>query len=242
MSNKLLEIKKLSAAYGQIQVLHEVDLEVEKGEIVALIGANGAGKSTLLRTISGLMLPVSGEVMWNGRSITQEKTNYLVKSGLIHVPEGRAILKRMTIEDNLLTGAVFRTKKEREQDLEEVFTLFPVLKERRKFLAGTLSGGQQQMLAIGRGLMARPSLLMLDEPSLGLAPIVIKEIFKLMTELKNRGITILIVEQNARQTLRISDRAYVMETGRITLSGKSDELLKNEMVLKAYIGEKQQTG
>jgi branched-chain amino acid transport system ATP-binding protein len=240
--SKLLEIKQLTAAYGQIQVLHGIDLEVNKGEIVALIGSNGAGKSTLLRTISGLMKPGGGEILFNGRNINQEKTNHLVRNGLIHVPEGRAILKRMTIEDNLLTGAIFRTKREIEEDLEETFRLFPILKERRKHLAGTLSGGQQQMLAIGRGLMARPALLMLDEPSLGLAPIVIKEIFKLMQELKNRGITILIVEQNARQTLRISDRAYVMETGTITLSGKSDELLKNDMVLKAYLGEKHQTG
>ncbi|MFC4767701.1 ABC transporter ATP-binding protein [Effusibacillus consociatus] len=239
--SKLLEIRNLSAAYGQIEVIHGLNLEVNQGEIVALIGSNGAGKSTLLRTISGLMRPTAGEVIFQGKCINDLKTNEIVKSGLIHVPEGRAILKRMTIEDNLLTGAVFRSKKEIQEDLEEAFRLFPILKERRKQLAGTLSGGQQQMLAIARGLMARPSLLMLDEPSLGLAPLVIKDIFRLIQELKTKGITILIVEQNARQTLRISDRAYVLETGHIALSGNSGELLKNDVILKAYLGENHHT-
>lgn len=240
--SKLLEIRNLFAAYGQIEVLHGINLEVNRGEIVALIGSNGAGKSTLLRTISGLLKPTKGEVVFQDRCINNNKTNDIVKSGLIHVPEGRAILKRMTIEDNLLVGAVFRTKKEIREDLEEAYRLFPLLKDRRKHLAGTLSGGQQQMLAIARGLMARPSLLMLDEPSLGLAPLMIREIFQLILELKKKGITILIVEQNARQTLRISDRGYVMETGNIILTARSEELLNNDMVLKAYLGEKHHAG
>jgi branched-chain amino acid transport system ATP-binding protein len=233
---KLLELKEISASYGQIQALRDIDLEVNQGEVVALIGSNGAGKSTLLKTISGVIRPTKGEIRFRGSEIQQVQTHHIVKIGLIHVPEGRAILKRMTIEDNLLTGALYRNKREIHELLDEMYNLFPLLKERKKHLAGTLSGGQQQMLAIARGLMARPSLLMLDEPSLGLAPIMMKEVFELIGRLRERGMTILLVEQIARQALRMADRGYVLETGNITMSGKAQSMLHDEAILKAYLG------
>ncbi|MED4602843.1 ABC transporter ATP-binding protein [Paenibacillus validus] len=232
----ILEVKAASAAYGQIQALRGVNLDVYEGEVVALIGSNGAGKSTLLKTISGIIRPTNGEIRFNGAPIHQEQTHVIVKSGLVHVPEGRAILKRMTIEDNLLTGGMYASKQDTPHLLAHVYDIFPLLRDRRHHPAGTLSGGQQQMLAIARGLMAQPKLLMLDEPSLGLAPLVIKEIFGLIQTLKASGMTILLVEQNARQALRIADRGYVIENGGIKLADRANALLHNDMILQAYLG------
>jgi len=234
--NNLLEVRSLSAGYGAIQVLRNVNLEVREGEIVTIIGANGAGKSTLLKTISGLLPAKSGDIVYNQSSIRKWNCRQIVRSGLIHVPEGREILKKMTVQENLLIGGAHRPREEMLHDLEKMYAQFPILKEKRREYAGTLSGGQQQLLAIARGLMAKPKLLMLDEPSLGLAPLLIKEIFRIILSLKKSGITILLIEQNAKQALKIADRAYVLEKGAVKLSGTGRELLHVPEVVHAYLG------
>jgi branched-chain amino acid transport system ATP-binding protein len=233
----MLALNGLRAGYGKIAVLHDVSLSIERGQIVTLIGANGAGKTTLLKTISGLIRPTAGSIEFEGRSIARLPAHKIVAQGLSQVPEGRAILKRMTVMDNLRMGAFTRRDGEITADIGKVFERFPVLAERREQMAATLSGGEQQMLAIGRALIARPSLLLLDEPSLGLAPKFITRIFQTLRELRQEGKTILLVEQNARQALQIADRGYVMERGRIVLSGNGGELLTNPEVQRTYLGQ-----
>ncbi|NLM84197.1 MAG: ABC transporter ATP-binding protein [Clostridiales bacterium] len=231
----MLTVKDIHVYYGPIHAIKGVSFEVNDGEIVALIGANGAGKSTILKTVSGLLHPKTGSIEFNGEDITKVEPHRIVKKGLAHVPEGRRIFLRMTVMENLEMGA-FTQKSVREEDLERIFERFPRLKERRKQIAGTLSGGEQQMLAIGRALMSHPKLLMLDEPSMGLAPILVEQIFEIIKELNDSGTTILLVEQNAGMALEIADRAYVLETGNITLSGTGAELMCSEEVRKAYLG------
>ena len=233
----MLALNGLRAGYGKIAVLHEVSLSIERGQIVTLIGANGAGKTTLLKTISGLIRPTAGTIEFEGKSIARLPAHRIVALGLSQVPEGRAILKRMTVMDNLRMGAFTRRDSEITADIGKVFERFPVLAERREQMAATLSGGEQQMLAIGRALIARPSLLLLDEPSLGLAPKFITRIFQTLRELRQEGKTILLVEQNARQALQIADRGYVMERGRIVLTGNGGELLSNPEVQRTYLGQ-----
>ena len=233
----ILSINKLRSGYGKIEVLHDVDVTIERGQILTLIGANGAGKTTLLKTISGLIRPTAGTIEFDGRSIARRPPHKIVGLGLSQVPEGRAILKRMTVLDNLRMGAFIRSDSQIGRDMEAVFERFPALAERRQQIAATLSGGEQQMLAIGRALMARPSLLMLDEPSLGLAPKFITRIFLTLRELKKEGKTILLVEQNARQALQVADRGYVMERGRIVLSGSGQDLLNMPEVQRTYLGQ-----
>ena len=233
----MLTIHGLRSGYGKIEVLHDVDLTIERGQIVTLIGANGAGKTTLLKTISGLIRPTAGTIEFDGKSIVRRPPHKIVALGLSQVPEGRAILKRMTVLDNLRMGAFTRSDAEIGRDIDAVFERFPALAERRQQMAGTLSGGEQQMLAIGRALVARPSLLLLDEPSLGLAPKFITRIFLTLRELQKEGKTILLVEQNARQALQVADRGYVMERGRIVLSGSGQELLNMPEVQRTYLGQ-----
>jgi branched-chain amino acid transport system ATP-binding protein len=233
----MLALKGLCAGYGKIAVLHDVGLSIERGQIVTLIGANGAGKTTLLKTISGLIRPTAGTIEFEGKGIARLPAHKIVARGLSQVPEGRAILKRMTVMDNLRMGAFTRRDSGIAADIGKVFERFPVLAERREQMAATLSGGEQQMLAIGRALIARPSLLLLDEPSLGLAPKFITRIFQTLRELRKEGKTILLVEQNARQALQIADRGYVMERGRIVLSGNGGELLNNPEVQRTYLGQ-----
>jgi len=233
----MLSIAGLRAGYGKIEVLHEVALTIEQGQIVTLIGANGAGKTTLLKTISGLIRPAAGTIDFEGESIVRRPPHRIVARGLSHVPEGRAILKRMTVLDNLRMGAYVRNDGEIGRDIDAVFARFPVLAERRDQMAGTLSGGEQQMLAIGRALVARPRLLLLDEPSLGLAPKFVTRIFLTLRELRQEGKTILLVEQNARQALQVADRGYVMERGRIVLTGSGQELLNTPEVRQTYLGQ-----
>ena len=233
----MLSIQGLRAGYGKIEVLHEVALAIEQGQIVTLIGANGAGKTTLLKTISGLIRPAAGIIDFEGESIVRRPPHRIVARGLSHVPEGRAILKRMTVLDNLRMGAYVRSDAEVNRDIESVFGRFPVLSERRNQMAGTLSGGEQQMLAIGRALVARPRLLLLDEPSLGLAPKFVTRIFLTLRELRQEGKTILLVEQNARQALQVADRGYVMERGRIVLTGSGEALLNTPEVRQTYLGQ-----
>ncbi|MFC4183410.1 ATP-binding cassette domain-containing protein [Saccharococcus thermophilus] len=233
----MLQVESIDVFYGNIQALKGVSLEVKKGEIVTLIGANGAGKSTLLKTISGLLKPKKGDILYEGKSIAGKAAQTIVKQGISHVPEGRRIFANMTVEENLELGAFLRKDKPGiQQDFEKVYQLFPRLYERRKQLAGTLSGGEQQMLAIGRALMARPRLLLLDEPSMGLAPLLVKTIFRIIEEINSFGTTILLVEQNANMALSIADRAYVIESGRVVLSGTAQELNASEQVKKAYLG------
>jgi len=233
----MLSIKGLRSGYGKIEVLHDLGLEIMQGQIVTLIGANGAGKTTLLKTISGLLRPNSGSIAFEGASIVRRPPHRIVGLGISHVPEGRAILRRMTVLDNLRMGAYVRSDSEVGRDIESVLTRFPVLSERRLQMAGTLSGGEQQMLAIGRALVARPRLLLLDEPSLGLAPKIVTQIFFTLRELKNEGKTILLVEQNARQALRVADQGYVLERGRITYAGTGQELLNMPEVQRTYLGQ-----
>ena len=233
----MLSIKGLRSGYGKIEVLHDIGLEILQGQIVTLIGANGAGKTTLLKTISGLLRPISGSIAFEGASIVRRPPHRIVGLGISHVPEGRAILKRMTVLDNLRMGAYVRSDSEVKGDIESVLARFPALSERRLQLAGTLSGGEQQMLAIGRALVARPRLLVLDEPSLGLAPKIVTQIFLTLRELKNEGKTILLVEQNARQALRVADHGYVLERGRIVYSGSGQELLNMPEVQRTYFGQ-----
>lgn len=235
---KMLEIKNLAVAYGGIEALKGISLEVEEGKIVTLVGANGAGKSTMLRSIVGIVKPKSGTITYNGKNLLAEKTHNIVKRGITLVPEGRRIFPDLTVFENLKIGAYTRKdEKEIKRDYEWVFSLFPKLKEREWQLAGTLSGGEQQMLAVGRALMSRPKLLMMDEPSLGLAPLIINDIFNIIKEINKLGVTILLIEQNANAALKIADVGYVMETGRITMKGTGRELLTNEEIRKAYLGE-----
>lgn len=233
----MLVVNDLVVNYGMIKAVTQVSFEVKEGEIVTLIGANGAGKSTILRTISGLVKPASGSMMFNNSDLLKMSPQNIVKNGLIHVPEGRHVFKGMTVKENLEMGAFLRKDKENlAQEVEEVFERFPVLKERINQDAATLSGGEQQMLAMGRALMSKPKLLLLDEPSMGLAPIFIREIFNIITEINKKGTTILLIEQNAKMALSIADRGYVLETGKIVSSGTGQELLASDEVQKAYLG------
>ena len=233
---KVLEVRALTSHYGRIQALKGIDLDVYEGQLVALVGANGAGKTTLLRTLSGVQPASSGEIVYRGANIMRQRPDARVRAGICQVPEGRQVFGPLAIEDNLLLGAYTRPKGELAEDLDKAYTLFPILKEKRALPAGTLSGGQQQMLAMARALMARPKLLLLDEPSMGLAPLLIEEIFRVVKALKAQGITILLVEQNAHAALSIADVGYVLETGAIGLSGPGHELLANEQVKQAYLG------
>jgi branched-chain amino acid transport system ATP-binding protein len=237
----ILAISELRAGYGKIEVLHGIDLTIEPGQIVSLIGANGAGKTTLLKTISGLIRPSAGRIEFNGNNIAHRPAHKIVGLGLSQVAEGRAILKRMTVLDNLRMGAFIRSDSEVGADIAAVLERFPALAERRDKLAATLSGGEQQMLAIGRALVARPKLLLLDEPSLGLAPRFVTRIFLTLRELKKEGKTILLVEQNARQALKVADHGYVMERGRVVLSGTGQELLGMPEVQRTYLGQRDDT-
>ncbi|MDI9471441.1 MAG: ABC transporter ATP-binding protein [Tissierellia bacterium] len=233
----MLEIRELEVYYGVIRALKKISLHVEKGEIVTLIGANGAGKTTALRTISGLLRPTSGSILLNGDDITQASPRERVRKGMSHVPEGRRMFPDMSVLENLELGAFLRRDKEAiEEDLMRVYERFPVLYERRKQMAGTLSGGEQQMLAIGRALMSRPEVLLLDEPSMGLAPLLVQEIFNMIRTINESGTTVLLVEQNANMALQIASRAYVLETGSIVLSGEAKELMESEEIKKAYLG------
>ena len=234
----LLQIQGLSTHYGPIQALNKVSLEVEQGELVAMVGANGAGKTTLLHTISGVLTPSGGEILFDGRHITRLASHQIVGAGICHVPEGRQVFPPLSVDDNLRLGAyaVRRDKEWVESELASIYEMFPILKERSRQTAGTLSGGQQQMLAIGRALLGRPRLLLLDEPSMGLAPLLVEEIFRVIQGLNKKGVTILLVEQNARAALGIANRGYVLETGRVVLSASSSDLLADEAVRKAYLG------
>ena len=232
----LLSVSNLEVAYGNIPALRGIDLEVRKGEIVTLIGANGAGKTTTLRTISGLLKPRTGEVTYDGRTITGIKPHVITALGVSHVPEGRGIFANLTVNDNLELGAYLRKDKIKQSEYERIFTLFPVLKERIKQSAGTLSGGEQQMLAISRALMSKPQVLLLDEPSLGLAPQMVQTIFRVIKEINAEGTTILLVEQNAHMALVTAHRGYVMETGRIVLTDDTKALLSSDRIKKAYLG------
>ena len=234
----LLKVTDLVVSYGGIEALKGISFEVEEGSIVTLIGANGAGKSTTLRTISGLVKPKSGRVYFEGRDITDFDTQRIVQTGIALVPEGRRVFANLTVLENLKIGAYLRKDKEViEEDINYVFDLFPRLQERSWQLAGTLSGGEQQMLAVARAMMTRPKMIMMDEPSLGLAPLVVKDIFKIIRTLKERGMTVLLIEQNANAALRTCDYAYVLETGSITTEGTGDELLASEAIQEAYLGK-----
>lgn len=233
----MLEVKNLSVHYGMIQAVRNVDFKVNEGEIVSLIGANGAGKSTILKTLSGLIHPSEGEIIYLGENIASTSAKKIVEKGLVQVPEGRHVFPGLTVKENLELGAFLRKDKEEVQkDMEAVFERFPILKERKDQDAQTLSGGEQQMLAMGRALMSRPKLLLLDEPSMGLAPIFIREIFKIIQEIQKTGTTVLLIEQNAKMALSISNRAYVLETGSVVLSGTGQELLESDEIQKAYLG------
>lgn len=237
MAEPMLKINNIDVYYGAIHALKGISLEVKEGEIVTLIGANGAGKSTTLRTISGLLKPKTGSITFLGQDIAGVRAHEIVKKGISQVPEGRRVFAEMTVMENLDLGAFVRKDKAGiQQDLKHVFELFPRLEERKNQSAGTLSGGEQQMLAMGRALMSRPKLLLLDEPSMGLAPLLIKEIFNIIVDINKSGTTVLLVEQNANMALSIAHRAYVLETGRITLSGSAKELAASEDVRKAYLG------
>lgn len=230
----MLSVENLSVAYGSTSVLHEVDFKVGEGEVVTIIGPNGAGKTTTVKTIMGLLKPTKGRISLRDEEIHDRPTHEIVRRGIALVPEGREVFPRMNVEENLLLGAY--TSREREDTLRWVYDLFPQLKEREKQAAGTLSGGEQQMLAIARGLMSRPQLLILDEPSLGLAPILVERVFEIIQTLKSEGVTVLLVEQNVHHALEVSDRGYVLETGRVTLEGESSDLLHNKHVKEAYLG------
>ena len=235
-SAKMLEVKDLVTRYGRIEVLHGVSIEVKQGQLVALVGANGAGKTTMLRCISGVQPVFGGSISLRGEAVTSSRPDARVRAGVCQVPEGRQVFAPMTIEDNLKMGAYTRPAAEIADSLKEVYDLFPILLEKRNLPAGTLSGGQQQMLALGRALMGKPQLLLLDEPSMGLAPLIVEEIFRIIRMLKQNGITILLVEQNARAALSVADHAYVLETGRVTMQGPGPELLANDEVRRAYLG------
>lgn len=235
MSN-ILEIKNLSVNFGGIKAVNNISMEVEEGKIVTLIGANGAGKSTILRSVSGIVKPQAGEIFLNGQNILGMSPDAIVSRGVTLVPEGRRVFPNLTVQENLKIGAYLR-KDKLDADLEYVYSLFPRLKERHWQLAGTLSGGEQQMLAVGRALMSKPKLVMMDEPSLGLAPLVVKSIFEIIETINGEGITVLLIEQNANMALRIADTAYVLETGAITMAGTGAELLANDTIKEAYLGK-----
>lgn len=233
----MLEVKNLSVSYGAIEAVKDISFTVNDGEIVSLIGANGAGKTTTLHTITGLVPAKSGSVMYNGVDLLKTHNNKIVTLGMAHIPEGRHVFTRMSVEENLEMGAFsLKNQSDLKKDLDMVYGLFPRLKERRNQKAGTLSGGEQQMLAMGRALMSHPKTILMDEPSMGLSPKLVKEIFSIIRKLHEQDITILLVEQNAKMALSIADRAYVLETGRITMEGDAKELLNNEQVRKAYLG------
>ena len=236
MSEVLLKVQGLDVFYGAVHALKGVDLEVRKGEVVTLIGANGAGKSTLLRTISGLVRPRAGSMTFDGQDLARLAPCKVVSAGISHSPEGRAVFANLTVEDNLVLGAYLRKDSAVANDMDRMFGIFPRLKERRKQPSGTLSGGEQQMLAIARALMSRPRLLLLDEPSLGLAPLLVRDIFQTIVEINREGTTILLVEQNANQALHVAHRGYVLETGHVTLSDTGPNLLANPAVKEAYLG------
>ena len=233
----MLDIKNLSVSYGAIDAVKGISLHVDDGEIVSLIGANGAGKTTTLHTITGLVPAKSGSIVFNGQDLLKTKANKIVTLGMAHVPEGRHVFTRMSVQENLEMGAYsLKDTSHVAEDLDKVYTYFPRLKERRRQLAGTLSGGEQQMVAMGRAIMSRPNTILMDEPSMGLSPKLVKEIFRIIEKLHDEGITVLLVEQNAKMALSIADRAYVLETGRITMEGKASDLLHDEKVRKAYLG------
>ena len=232
----LLEVKDLVVSYGAIKAVQGISFEVHAGELVTLIGANGAGKSTIMKAISGLEKPQSGSITFDGKPIHMLPSHKIVQLGLCQVPEGRQIFPRMSVQENLDMGAYTRGRDNYSGELDAAFAMFPVLKDRRRQMAGTLSGGEQQMLAVARAMMGRPKMLMLDEPSLGLAPLVVQDIFEMLRKIRSEGTTILLVEQNARMALGISDRGYVMETGRLVLSGTGEELLNNERVVEFFLG------
>ncbi|EIW20129.1 branched-chain amino acid transport system ATP-binding protein [Pelosinus fermentans] len=234
----MLRLQQLAAGYGNIKALKNIDLTVPAGSIVSLIGANGAGKTTVMKVIMGLIKPESGQILFKGQNISGAATHKIVSLGLSLVPEGRSILSRMTVLENLEMGACQRNDNEVQADLQRIFQRFPILEERKSQLGGTLSGGQQQMLAIGRALMSRPELLLLDEPSMGLAPLVVADIFKVIQEINQEGTTVLLVEQNVRQALKIAKYAYVLETGRISLHGQAVDIAKDSRVMEAYLGGK----
>ncbi len=233
----MLRIDKLNFSYGDLKVLWDIDLEVNEGEIVTVVGANGAGKSTTLKNISRLVRPASGTITFQDNDLQGLESHEVVEQGIVQVPEGRKIFPEMTVRENLRMGSyIMSARGNRDANIDRVFTMFPRLKEREKQLGGTMSGGEQQMLAIGRGLMANPKLLLLDEPSLGLSPLFVKTIFDIIREINRQGVTILLVEQNVYQSLRIAHRAYVLETGRVVLTGTGEQLLNDEHVKKAFLG------
>ena len=234
----MLEVKDLQVYYGVIQALKGISFHVNQGEVIALIGANGAGKTTTLQTLTGILSPKSGSIVFEGKDLTRTPAHKIVEMGMAHVPEGRRVFAQLSVLQNLMMGAYTRKDKEEiTQTLETVFDRFPRLKERQNQMAGTLSGGEQQMLAMGRALMSHPKIILMDEPSMGLSPIFVNEIFDIIKEVSESGTTVLLVEQNAKKALSIADRAYVLETGSITLEGKADDLLHDESVQKAYLGE-----
>lgn len=234
----MLEVKDLEVYYGVIQAIKGVSFQVNQGEVIALIGANGAGKTTILHTITGLLSPKRGSVMFEGKEITKVPAHKIVSMGMAHVPEGRRVFAELSVYENLKMGAYTRKdKKEIEESLANVYKRFPRLEERKNQMAGTLSGGEQQMLAMGRALMSKPKIILMDEPSMGLSPIMVNEIFDIIRAVSEGGTTVLLVEQNAKKALGIADRAYVLETGKIVLEGKSEELLENDSIKKAYLGE-----
>lgn len=232
----LLQVRGLESSYGRIKALKGLDLEIHRGETVALVGANGAGKTTFLRTLSGVQPMGAGSIHFDGVDISSLRSDQRMRRGICQSPEGRQVFGPLSIEDNLQLGAYTRPRHEVPEDLEKVYALFPILKEKRQLPAGTLSGGQQQMLAIGRALMGRPTLLLLDEPSMGLAPLLVQEVFKVVQSLKAQGMTIILAEQNAFAALALADRGYVLETGEITLTGSGQDLIHNEQVRAAYLG------
>ena len=233
----MLKIENLHVSYGGIQALRGISLEVPDGKIVTLIGANGAGKSTTLRTISGLVKAHSGSIQWNGEELLGKSIDKIISAGIAMSPEGRRVFPDMTVLENLKIGAYLRRDKDIEKDIQHMYELFPRLKERSWQMAGTLSGGEQQMLAVGRALMSRPKLLMMDEPSLGLAPLVVRDIFSIIRTIRDSGVTVLLIEQNANAALKVADRGYVLETGRIALEGTGQELLSDPAVRAAYLGK-----
>ena len=235
---KLLKVSGIETYYGKIQALKDINLEVHEGQVVTLLGANGAGKTTTMKTITGLLKPKRGKVEFLGEDITGLRPDQLLGKGIALVPEGRAILSSMSVYENLEMGAYHRKDKDIKKDIETVMAQFPILEERRDQLGGTLSGGQQQMLAIARALLSKPKLLLLDEPSMGLAPLIVADIFKLIREIKNDGTTVLLVEQNAKQALKVADYGYVMETGKVIINGKAKDLLEDPRIVEAYLGKR----
>ncbi len=238
MAETLLEVKDLAVNYGVIRALKGISFHVDKGEIVSLIGANGAGKTTTLHTVTGLLHPVGGSVMYKGKDLTKVAAHKIVSMGLVHVPEGRRIFQNLSVYDNLVMGAYSQKDKDKiEQNMKLVFELFPRLCERKKQMAGTLSGGEQQMLAMGRALLSDPEMVVLDEPSMGLSPLLVSEVFEIIKTFRNNGKTVLLVEQNAKKAMSVSDRVYVLETGSIIKEGLASDLINDESIKKAYLGE-----